>query len=213
MHTKGAQENLARLSDRNDPVQAAFVQAGVANSKTTTGIQSLGAIGYDPIWFFYRGAEVSRSDFEVIQGHSKYFANRKISVGVEGSGTHAQAMRIVKASGLDRTNLQFQELPGDQAVKALQAGEIDAAFIVDALEAPNIQTLLADPTLHLITFRRAEAFVKLIPYLQILKVPEGSFSLERNFPNQDLKLVATTTNLLIDDRMHPTIQFLFLEAA
>ncbi len=89
LHTKGAQENLARLSDRNDPVQAAFVQAGVANSKTTTGIQSLGAIGYDPIWFFYRGTEVSRGDFEVIQGHSKYFANRKISVGVEGSGTHA----------------------------------------------------------------------------------------------------------------------------
>ncbi|WP_197711830.1 TAXI family TRAP transporter solute-binding subunit [Polynucleobacter necessarius] len=213
MPTNGAQENLSRLSDRNDPVQAAFVQAGVAHPKTTTGIQSLGAIGYDPTWFFYRGAEVNRADFEVIQGHSKYFANRKISVGVEGSGTHAQAMRILKVSGLDRTNLQLLELPGDQAVKALKGGEIDAAFIVDAFEAPNIQALLTDPTLHLITFRRAEAFAKLIPYLQILKVPEGSFSLEQNFPNEDIKLVATTTNLLIDDRMHPAIQFLFLEAA
>jgi hypothetical protein len=28
-----------------------------------------------------------------------------------------------------------------------------------------------------------------------------------------MKLLATTTNLLIDDRMHPAIQFLFLEAA
>jgi hypothetical protein len=65
----------------------------------------------------------------------------------------------------------------------------------------------------LVAFKRAEALTKVIPHLQILKVPEGSFSLERNFPSEDLKLVATTTNLLIDDRMHPAIQFLFLEAA
>ena len=211
--TKGAQENIARLSDRDDPVQAAFVQAGVVQPKNVKGIQSLGAIGYDPIWFFYSGSEVKRSDFEVLQGHSKYFSNRKVSVGVEGSGTHAQAIRILKATGLDQTNLKMLNLPGEQAVKALKNGEIDGAFIVDAFEAPNIQELLADPRFHLVAFRRAEALTKLIPYLQILKVPEGSFSLERNFPSEDLKLVATTTNLLIDDRMHPAIQFLFLEAA
>jgi TRAP-type uncharacterized transport system substrate-binding protein len=211
--TNGAQENIARLSDRNDPVQAAFVQAGVVQPKNVKGIQSLGAIGYDPIWFFYSGPEVRRSDFEVLQGQAKYFSNRKVSVGVEGSGTHAQAIRILKATGLDQTNLKMLNLPGEQAVKALKNGEIDGAFIVDAFEAPNIQELLSDPRFHLVAFRRAEALTKLIPYLQILKVPEGSFSLERNFPSEDLKLVATTTNLLIDDRMHPAIQFLFLEAA
>ena len=211
--TNGAQENLARLSDRNDPVQAAFVQAGVAHPKTVTGIQSLGSIGYDPIWFFYSGPEVKYSDFEVVQGHSKFFSNRKISVGVEGSGTHAQSMRILKATGLDRADLKFVNLPGEHAVQALKKGEIDGTFIVDSYEAPNVQTLLADPNMHLVTFKRAEAFTKIIPYLQILKVPEGAFGLERNFPSEDLKLVATTTNLLIDDRMHPAIQFLFLEAA
>lgn len=211
--TMGAQENLIRLSDRNDPVQAAFVQAGVERPKNISGIQSLGSIGYDPIWFFYRGPEVKSSDFQVIAGYSKYFSNRKISVGVEGSGTYAQTTRIIKASGLDRSGLQFVNYPGEKAVKALQNGEIDGAFIVDAIEAPNVQVLLKDPNLHLVTFKRSEAFTKIIPYLKILHVPEGSFSLERNFPSQDLKLVATTTNLLIDDRMHPAIQFLFLEAA
>jgi hypothetical protein len=52
-----------------------------------------------------------------------------------------------------------------------------------------------------------------MPYVKILHVPEGAFNLQRNFPSQDIKLIATTTNLLIDDRMHPAIQFLFLEAA
>jgi len=211
--TMGAQENLMRLSDRNDPIQAAFVQAGVERPKNISGIQSLGSVGYDPIWFFYNGPEVKRSDFEVIQGHAKYFANRKVSVGVEGSGSHAQAMRVLKASSLDRADLQLLNLPGEKAVEALKKGEIDAAFIVDSFEAQNVQALLTDPNIRLMTFRRAEAFTKIIPYLQILKVPEGSFSLDRNFPSEDLKLVATTTNLLIDDRMHPAIQFLFLEAA
>ena len=109
--------------------------------------------------------------------------------------------------------MQFVNFPGEKAVKALQNGEIDGAFIVDALESENIQTLLRDPQLHLVAFKRAEAFTKLLPYTKILNVPEGAFSLQRNFPNQDTKLIATTTNLLIDDRMHPAIQFLFLEAA
>lgn len=210
--TNGAQENLNRLIDRNDRVQAAFVQAGVAHPKEVKGIQTLGAISFDPIWFFYRGPEVKQSDFEVVNGRSKFFAQKTISVGIEGSGTHAQAMRVLNVAGLDR-DLKFVYLPGEKAVKALQRGEIDGTFVVDAFEAPNVQTLLNDPNIHLVTFKRATAFAKLIPYMHILDVPEGSFSLQRNFPNSDTKLLATTTNLLIDDRMHPAIQFLFLEAA
>ena len=211
--TMGAEENLSRLGDRNDPVQAAFVQAGVAHPKSVSGIQSLGAIDYEPIWFFYNGPEIKRSDFQVVHNHSQFFNNSKISVGAEGSGTHAQAMQLVKATGLDRTSLQFLNLPADKAVRALKNGEIDGAFIVDGYESTNVQALLADSQMHLVTFRRAEAFTKILPYLQILRVPEGSFNLQRNFPSEDINLVATTTNLFIDDRMHPAIQFLFLEAA
>jgi TRAP-type uncharacterized transport system substrate-binding protein len=210
--TMGAQENINRLSDRNDPLQAAFVQAGVDFAKEAKGIQSLGAIDYDPIWFFYRGRELKAADFEAVDGGLKYFLNKKISVGIEGSGTYAQATKILKAAGYEK-GVQVVSLSGADAVKALQAGEIDGVFIVDAFEAPNVQALLNDPTLHLVTFKRAEAFAKLIGYLHILDVPQGAFSLPRNFPPMDMKLLATTTNLLIDDRMHPAIQFLFLEAA
>ena len=210
--TMGAQENIERLADRKDPVQAAFVQAGVTHEKDAKGILSLGSIAYDPIWFFYRGAEIKNSDLEERSGRLKYFASKTISVGIKGSGTYSQATRILEVSGFDQLP-QFVHLPGGEAVKALQAGKIDGAFIVDAYEAPNVQTLLNDPNLHLVTFKRAEAYVKIIPYLHILDVPQGSFDLKRNFPSQDMKLLATTTNLLVDDRMNPAIQFLFLEAA
>ena len=210
--TMGAQENIERLADRNDPVQAAFVQAGVTYTKDAKGIQSLGSIAYDPIWFFYRGPEVKNSDLEARSGRFKYFASKTISVGVKGSGTYSQATRILEVSGFEHLP-QFVHLPGSEAVRALQTGKIDGAFIVDAYEAPNVQALLNDPSLHLVTFKRAEAYVKIIPYLHILDVPQGSFDLKRNFPSQDMKLLATTTNLLVDDRMNPAIQFLFLEAA
>jgi len=212
VETKGAQENIDRLADRNDPLQAAFVQAGVDYAKESKGIQSLGAVDYDPIWFFYRGSEIKAANLEAVDGGLKYFLGKKISIGVEGSGTHTQAIKILKAAGYEK-GARFIDLAGEDSIKALQAGEIDGAFIVDAYEAPNVQALLNDPSLHLVTFKRASAFAKLIPYLHILQVPEGSFDLARNLPPADLKLLATTTNLLIDDRMHPAIQFLFLEAA
>jgi hypothetical protein len=210
--TNGAQENINRLSDRKDPLQAAFVQAGVVHTKDVTGIHSLGVIAYDPIWFFYRGPELNAKDFQGIDGKFKYFLNKKISIGNEGSGTHAQALKILQISGYE-PGPNFVNLPNDQAVSALKRGEIDGVFIVDTHYSPNVQALLNDPQINLGTFGRAEAYTKLIPYLSILDVPEGAFDLKRNFPKTDLKLLATTTNLLIDDRMHPAIQFLFLQAA
>ena len=212
IETKGAQENIEYLADRNNPTQAAFVQAGVFNPHGIHGVQSLGTISYDPIWLFYRGKELKESDFQEIRPQSRYFLNSKMSVGEKGSGTYAQAMQILKVNGFEEGSY-FLYLSGLKAAAALKKGEIDAAFIVDAYEAPNVQTLLADPNIHLSAFPRAEAYSRLFPYMQILNVPEGSFSLERNFPSRDIKLMASTTNLLIDDRMHPALQFLFLEAA
>ena len=75
--TKGAQENINRLSDRDDPLQIAFVQAGVVSTKDTTGIQSLGIISYDPIWFFYRGPEPNSKELQGVDRGLKYFLTKK----------------------------------------------------------------------------------------------------------------------------------------
>ena len=210
--TKGAEENVAHLIDRKDPVQAAFVQAGAFHPHEVTGVESLGTISYDPIWLFYRGPEMKVNDFQAVKARANFFLNSRMSVGIKGSGTYAQAMHILKANGFQEAP-HFLHLSSSQSVEALQKGKIDAAFIVDAYEAPNVQKLIADPSLHLVAFDRAEAYARLLPYMQILNVPAGAFSLVRNFPATDIKLMASTTNLLIDDRMHPALQFLFLEAA
>ena len=99
--TKGAEENVAHLVDRKDPVQAAFVQAGAFKPHDIVGVQSLGTISYDPIWLFYRGTEVNTSDYQEIKARSRYFLNSKLSVGIKGSGTHAQAIQILRENGFE----------------------------------------------------------------------------------------------------------------
>ena len=210
--TKGAQENLQRLADRKDPLQAAFVQAGTLNPDGIEGIDSLGAVDYEPIWFFYRGPEIKPTNFKEANGQMKHFLKGKVSVGAVGSGTHSQAMRILDVSGLQK-EAHFLYLPNHEAVSALKKGEIDGAFLVDGYQSENVQALLNDPTIHLAGFERAQAYAHLLPYLHILQVPIGGFSLSKNNPDAEIQLISTTTNLLIDDRMHPALQFLFLEAS
>jgi TRAP-type uncharacterized transport system substrate-binding protein len=210
--TQGTAENIAHLVDRKDPVQAAFVQAGTFHHHDAKGIESLGAIAYVPIWFFYRGPELKQADFKDMKRTNQYFAKSRLSVGEKGSGSYAQAMLLLKANGFDE-GPHFVHLSDLKSAEALEKGEIDAAIIVEGYEAPAVQKLLADPNIHLAGFPRAGALMRSMPFLHTLSVPMGGFNMGRNFPATDITLMATTTNLLIDDKMHPALQFLFLEAA
>jgi TRAP-type uncharacterized transport system substrate-binding protein len=205
--THGAQDNLARLKDRQDPVQAAFVQGGLVKPGDTSGLLSLGSIDYEPMWFFYRSEGIIENDEDIHR-----VLKMRISIGPEGSGTHAQAMHILKLNGVAPTSTLLT-MTNKEAVQSLQRGEIDAALLVDGIESTNVQTLLKDPKISLANFRRAAAYARLLPFYEKLEVPMGGFDLVRNFPPRDIQLIATTTNLLIDDRMHPAIQMLFMQAA
>ena len=205
--THGAQENLARLKNRHDKVQIAFVQGGIVNPNDTSGLLSLGSIDYEPMWFFYRSG-CNIKDVEDIHRALKM----RIAIGPEGSGTHTLAMHILKLNGVAPTSTLLTML-NHEGVEALQRGEIDAVFLVDGFGSADVQTLLKDPNIHLANFRRAAAYSRLVPFIEKIEIPMGGFDLVRNFPPQDIRLIAATTNMLIDNRMHPAIQMLFMQAA
>jgi len=207
VRTEGSQENINLLADRKDPVQAAFVQGGSLHTKQVLGVESLGSIDYEPIWFFYKGPLLKQGKLD-----SDKLAKARIAIGPEGSGTHVQAMNILRVNQLDRVPTLIT-IPNDEAVIALQKGEVDMVVMVDGLRAKNVQTLLSDPEINILNFVRALAYTKNIHYLEELEIPMGGFSIARNFPPVDTKVISTVTNLLIDDRMHPAIQLLFLMAA
>lgn len=95
--TGGSQENINRLSDRKDPVQAAFVQGGSLHAKQVPGVESLGSVDYEPIWVFYRGNFLKDSVLDLNK-----LSNARVAIGPEGSGTHVQAMNIFKVAGIDQ---------------------------------------------------------------------------------------------------------------
>ena len=209
VETHGSKENLQHLIDRKDPIQAAFVQGGMIAVDNLSGVQSLGSVDYEPVWIFYRKNTFN----EGIHVSDRDIAKLRINIGPIGSGTHAQAVSILKQNHLTPTAPNLLSMNNADAVNAIEQGEIDAVFLVDGYDSPNVQRLIKNPHIRLVTFSRADAYTRLLPYFEELGVPMGGFDLGKNIPDHPIQLISTTTNLLIDDRLHPAIQVLFLEAA
>ena len=207
--TLGAEDNINRLKNKDDGLQAAFIQGGVLTSRQQAkGLLSLGSIGYEPLWIFYR-----RSMFHIDDLKHRYdFLDHPVAIGAPGSGTYLHALRLLELTQL-KLNDNFKTLSNEDAVKAFKNGKVDVVLMVDGIESKNVQAMINDPQARLGNFTRAEAFARLMPIYHVLSIPEGSLDLARDEPSKTIKTIAPTTNLVIDPRMHPAIQLLFLQAA
>lgn len=206
--TQGAEENISRLKDKNDRLQAAFIQGGLLTSRDEAkGLLSLGSVGYEPLWIFYRNDLSPNS-----KAQSFDFLNQSISIGTPGSGTYLHAKRLLELNHIQLSD-NFKTLSNEEAVEAFKNGTIHAVVMVDGLESKNVQTMINDPRARLAGFHRAEALARLLPVYHVLSIPEGSLNLVRNEPPENIQTIAPTTNLVIDPNMHPAIQLLFLQAA
>ena len=209
VETNGSKENLQHLIDRKDPIQVAFVQGGMIAVDNLSGVESLGTVDYEPVWMFYR----KNSFNETMHISDRDIAKLKINIGPVGSGTRTQALNIFKLNNLNGDAPNLLGLGNAEGVQALERGEIDAVILVDGFDSPNVQRLIINPDIRLSSFVRADAYTRLMSYFEGVSVPMGGFDLGKNIPDHPIQLISTTTNLLIDNRLHPAIQVLFLEAA
>jgi TRAP-type uncharacterized transport system substrate-binding protein len=202
--TSGSVENLQLLRDSTSGVSAALVQGGVGNKDEFPGVETLGAIGYEPLWLFYRSE---------IGGNLQALAGRRLSIGPEGSGSRALALDILtktKVSGIIDEILSF---PPEVASEKLTAGDIDAAFMVTSWDSPIVQTLLNAKGVELASFARADTFVALYPFLSKLTLPAGVVDLITNRPSADVVLLAPKSSLAVRGDLHSAVQYLLLTAA
>lgn len=207
--TAGALANFEHLKNTHDAIKVAMIQGGfVDNPDEVTGLLSLGSIAYEPVWLFYWGNEA-----DDLQKPLTQLLKGPISIGNIGSGTHAKALQLLKINGMAPDNTYMRELPEDEAVAALKRKEINAMLLVEHFESPMVQDLLKINGLVVADFIRARAYAKLLGYIEVLHVPMGGFDLARNFPDHDIQLLSTTSNLIIEDDLHPAIQMLFMEAS
>ena len=167
--TRGAADNLGLLLDPKSGVDVAFMQGGVASFPAADGLVMLASLYYEPLWIFYRNTEPLTRMNEL---HGK-----RIAIGTVGSGTRAlvaqlfAANGLTNASGVGRDNTDIVALGGDDALRALKAGEIDAALFVGGADTPTIQQALRDPLLKLMSLRRADAYARRFPFLTKLTLP------------------------------------------
>jgi TRAP transporter TAXI family solute receptor len=203
--TAGALENLARLRDTRSGVAVALLQSGITSAMESPDLEALGTVFYEPLWLFHRGVLEGRS-LEALRG-------RKISIGPEGSGTRALALELLARNGVDRQFAELLSLTPQEAAESLVRGEIDAALILAAWDSPVVRRLLAEETIALASFPRADAYVALYPFLNRLTLPAGVGDLAKNRPPTDVTLLAPKASLVVRNDLHPAIQSLLLDAA
>jgi len=208
VQTPGLDQGLKELSDDKFEVSASFLTAGIATPGQYPNLVSLGSIQYSPLWLFYRGEQQQTKDLV------QFLKGKKIAVGQPGTNTLKMFMNLLATSGYPfEPSDQYLQVPHAEAVKLFEEGKIDAVFIIDGIESPNVKRLLSVKDVEIFDLELIDAYVKKMPYLVKLQIPEGSISIKETLPNRSVDILASTVTLLIEDDTHPVVQWLFLKAA
>ena len=203
--SSGAAENLERLRTRHGNVTVALIQGGIVKPGDAPEVESLGGMFFEPLWVFHRlpGTPVQLAEL----------SGRRVAVGAPGSGTRTLVLELLELNRRPGVDVTPVEIGGLAAAQALLDGKVDAAMIVSAPEGAAVSKLLGAPGIKLLSFRRAEAYARRLPYLTRLEVPEGAFDIAYNVPPADAELIAVTASLVVSSELHPVIADLLLSAA
>jgi hypothetical protein len=207
LDSEGSEENLKRLNDRSFQVDVGFVQGGLATGVEVDGLVSLGSLFYQPLAIFYRSPKPIH--------RLSQLRGKRLAIGAEGSGTRVLATALLSANAIESGgSTKLLDLSGDEAERALTGHKIDAVFLMGDSASPSaMRKLVRTPGIRLFNFIQAEAYIRRFRYLTRLELPMGALDLGKNFPTQNLHLIAPTVELIARDNLHPAISDLLIEAA
>lgn len=186
--SKGSIDNIKLLNENKADI--AFIQNGTITTKDTDSIKSIASVYYEPLWVFYKN-EGYKIDY-IIQ-----LITKNISIGEIGSGTYDLASKILKDNGLSNENSTISNYSSSKAKQLLLDGKIDAMFAVTSHNSQVVKSLLANPNINVLNFKRAKAYSRKYSYLESLTLYEGTLDLYRNLPDENINLLATTANLVV----------------
>jgi TRAP transporter TAXI family solute receptor len=203
----GSLENLKRLNDPTYRVDVGFVQGGLTAGMTVDKLVSLGSVFHEPLTLFYRG-EAPINWLSELNG-------KRLAIGPEGSGTHALALILLKANGIEPGGATtLLDLGGEDAAQALIGNKADAAFLMgDSATPPILRKLMWTPGIRLLNFAQADAYGRRFPYLSKLDLPMGVFDFGKNVPTRDVNLIGPTVELVARENLHPALSDMLIETA
>ena len=206
VQTAGSLDNLTRLKSSTSRSTIGFVQGGLAGSNPPENLVSLGSVAYQPLWVFYRGAAKIQRLSEL--------AGKRIGVGPKASGTHALATALLQMNGITGAPTTLDEQDAEGASNALRRGELDAIFLMgEAASLQTLRTLLRTPEVQLYHFTQADAYVRRVPYLNKIVLPQGSLDFGLNLPAQDVALVGPAVELIAPKELNGAVADIVLDAA
>ena len=206
---------LANLQNMVDPkfsprIDVALTQSGLAQDvRGTDRLAYLGSIDYEPIFFLMRKDRLPPNRDAFIDALS----DKRLGIGEPGTGTKVQFERLLALNNLTFKISDFVMQSDKQSVEDVLSGKLDGVVLVDGIQSQNMQALLTSPEIVLLSPSRVQAYHRLLPYLDVLTIPEGSINLVDNVPERDLRILSTTTALVVQKDLHPAIQFLLIKAA
>jgi len=208
--TDGGFDNIRRLA-AGEQDSVAFAPSAIG-ADTVAGVDasrlvSLGSVGIEPLWLFYR-AELDIRRIADLAG---------LTIATAGPDTVSDtvARKLIEQSGLgDKTEIRSLDRGSAASiVEAILTGSVDAALVTGAARTPLVEQLLHAPGVSFLSFERAEAYVALNPGLTTVTAPAGVFDLARDIPPQNARLLAAATTLVASDQLSPTLAPLLLDAA
>jgi TRAP-type uncharacterized transport system substrate-binding protein len=203
--TEGAADSLALLREPGGEVGAAILQDGLANPPVE-GLRSVAAIGYEPIWVFYR----SRNSWSRLAD----LGGKRISIGRWGAGTQPFALDLLREASLQYNvesfippgrNIRIATLSALEALDELKQGRLDAVVTLGEPESPVVQAFFHTPDIKVMTISQAEAVARHRTYLHRVIIPRGGIDLHSDLPSRDLTTLATTSVVYVRADMHPAL--------
>jgi TRAP transporter TAXI family solute receptor len=203
MTTAGSVDNLDRLKTKEADI--GIVQTGLAAERGANGVQTIGAVFYEPLWVFHRKS-VPLEELQDIAG-------KRTAIGPEGSGLRVLSTLLLGEVGVTTDKFTALPLAGQASADALKKGEIDVALIVSGPTAPFIADLIADPDIELMSMKEAHALARRHPYLDEVTLYRGVVDLAKILPKDDIVLIAPAAQIAVREDLHSAIQALLIEAA
>ncbi len=212
LQSEGSSDNLQLLRDGKADI--GFVQGGTAGPGTDDDepLTSLGSLFVEPVWLFYREAAAKRIVHSGQLNSLAQLQHLRVNVGATGSGVPNLMATLLDMNHVDMKTLQLSRLEQTPATVGLLNGELDAVVFASAPESPMVQMLLQTPGIRLMDFPQNEAYSRRLSFVSPVVLPRGVVDLARNLPAQNLRLIATTTNMLARESVHPALLQLVSQA-
>ncbi len=204
--TGGSTDNLQQLTAPGSGIDLGFVQGGLVGAAPPPGLVSLGSVSYQPLWVFYR----AKAPISLLSE----LAGKRLGIGATGSGGQTLARALLEANGITGAPGTLVEQPVESSSKDLLEGRLDAIFLMgDSAPLQTLRTLVRTPDVQVYNFTQADAYVRRLPYLNKIVLPQGSIDFGRNLPAQNVALIGPAVELIARDGLNSAVSDLLLGVA